>query len=211
MVQPCRAGLRPRSARALPGVDGDVVVVAARAQECRLVAHPLGQLEPVQSLVEGQRPLQVGNLEVDVPDPHAWIYHRFRLVGLCHMLILLPVSVYDLVIVGGGAAGSEAAFSVADHGRHRILLAEARHFGGTCTNHGCVPTKALVHSARVAHTIRQAGRLGGYTAEPRIDWPEIIARAYAIRDHMLRFGVTPFHEAGVEVRYPARAVLTGER
>src|ERR1051326_7952501 len=124
MVQPCRAGLR-RSARALPGVDGDVVVVAARAQECRLVAHPLGQLEPEQSLVEGQRPL---------------------LVGLCHMLILLPVSVYDLVIVGGGAAGSEAAFSVADHGRHRILLAEARHFGGTCTTHGWVPTKALVAS-----------------------------------------------------------------
>jgi pyruvate/2-oxoglutarate dehydrogenase complex dihydrolipoamide dehydrogenase (E3) component len=127
------------------------------------------------------------------------------------MLILLPVSVYDLVIVGGGAAGSEAAFSVADHGRHRILLAEARHFGGTCTNHGCVPTKALVHSARVAHTIRQAGRFGVYTAEPRIDWPEIIARAYAIRDHMLRFGITPFYEAGIEVRYPARAVLTGER
>jgi pyruvate/2-oxoglutarate dehydrogenase complex dihydrolipoamide dehydrogenase (E3) component len=41
------------------------------------------------------------------------------------------VGSYDLVIVGGGAAGSEAAFSVADRGRHRILLAEASHFGGT--------------------------------------------------------------------------------
>jgi pyruvate/2-oxoglutarate dehydrogenase complex dihydrolipoamide dehydrogenase (E3) component len=121
------------------------------------------------------------------------------------------VSVYDLVIIGGGAAGSEAAFSVADHGRHRILLAEARHFGGTCTNHGCVPTKALVRAARIAHAVRTGGRFGVYAGEPRIEWPEVIGRAFAIRDHMLRFGVTPFHEAGVEVRYPARAVLTGER
>jgi pyruvate/2-oxoglutarate dehydrogenase complex dihydrolipoamide dehydrogenase (E3) component len=121
------------------------------------------------------------------------------------------VSVYDLVIVGGGAAGSEAAFSVADGGRHRILLAEASHFGGTCTNHGCVPTKALVRSARVAHAVRTGGRFGVYAEEPRIEWQEVVGRAFAIRDHMLRFGVTPFHDAGVEVRYPARAVLTGER
>jgi pyruvate/2-oxoglutarate dehydrogenase complex dihydrolipoamide dehydrogenase (E3) component len=120
------------------------------------------------------------------------------------------VSAYDLVIVGGGAAGSEAAFSSAGRGR-RILLAEASHFGGTCTNHGCVPTKALVHSARVAHAIRTGSRFGVYAGEPRVEWPEVIGRAYAIRDHMLRFGSAPFHEAGIDVRYPARAVLTGER
>jgi len=121
------------------------------------------------------------------------------------------VSAYDLVIVGGGAAGSEAAFSVADGGRHRILLAEARHFGGTCTNHGCVPTKALVRAARVAHAARTGSRFGVYADDLRVEWPEVIARAYAIRDHMLRFGAAPFHEAGIEVRYPAEAVLTGER
>src|SRR5215472_3368858 len=121
------------------------------------------------------------------------------------------VSAYDLVIVGGGAAGSEAAFSVAGRGRHRILLAEARHFGGTCTNHGCVPTKALVRSARVAHAVRTGGRFGVHASEPRVEWTEVIGRAYAVRDSMLLFGTAPFHEAGVEVRYPARAVLTGER
>lgn len=117
---------------------------------------------------------------------------------------------YDLVIVGGGAAGSEAAFTVADGGRHRILLAESSHFGGTCTNHGCVPTKALVKAAKVAHTVRTAGRYGIRTEAPTVDWPAIIGRAYEVRDHMLRFGAAPFEEAGIEVRYPAKATLAGE-
>jgi pyruvate/2-oxoglutarate dehydrogenase complex dihydrolipoamide dehydrogenase (E3) component len=121
------------------------------------------------------------------------------------------VTAYDLVIVGGGAAGSEAAFSVAGSEHHRILLVEARHFGGTCTNHGCVPTKALVRSAKVAHAIRTGSRYGIYANEPQVEWPEVIGRAYAVRDYMLRFGVAPFHEHGVDVHYPARAVLTGER
>ncbi len=120
------------------------------------------------------------------------------------------MSAYDLVIVGGGAAGSEAAFSAAGRGAHRILLAEASHFGGTCTNHGCVPTKALVRAARVAHTVRTSSRYGVYADEPAVRWQEVIGRADAVRDHMLRFGVAPFDQAGIEVRYPARAVLTGE-
>jgi pyruvate/2-oxoglutarate dehydrogenase complex dihydrolipoamide dehydrogenase (E3) component len=124
---------------------------------------------------------------------------------------LVQVNAYDLVIVGGGAAGSEAAFSVAHRGQHRILLAEAHHFGGTCTNHGCVPTKALVRSARVAHVIRTSARYGVHAAEPAVRWPEVIRRAFAVRDHMLRFGLSPFREAGIEVRYPAQAALTGER
>jgi len=121
------------------------------------------------------------------------------------------VAAYDLVIVGGGAAGSEAAFAAMDGGGRRVLLVEARHFGGTCTNHGCVPTKALVRAAKVAHTIRTASRFGIHADEPQVDWREVIGRAEAIRDHMLRFGAKPFHDAGIEVRYPARAVLTGER
>jgi pyruvate/2-oxoglutarate dehydrogenase complex dihydrolipoamide dehydrogenase (E3) component len=118
---------------------------------------------------------------------------------------------YDLVIVGGGAAGSEAAFAVADGGKSRILLAEANHFGGTCTNYGCVPTKALVRTARLLHLIRDADRYGIKVGAPEIEWRRAIGRAYQVRDHMLRFGANPFKKAGVEVRFPCQAVLIGER
>lgn len=118
---------------------------------------------------------------------------------------------YDLVIVGAGAAGSEAALSVADGGRTSILLVEAHHFGGTCTNHGCVPTKALVKAARVAQAMRKASEFGLASVEPRFEWGDVIDRAYRIRDYMLREGVTPFTKAGVDLEYPAQAMLVGER
>jgi len=118
---------------------------------------------------------------------------------------------YDLVIIGGGAAGSEAALNVADGGRTSILLVEAHHFGGTCTNHGCVPTKALVKSARVAQAMRTAGEFGLESVEPRFEWADVIGRANRIRDHTLRDGITPFTRAGVDVEYPAQARLVGER
>ena len=119
--------------------------------------------------------------------------------------------VYDLVIIGGGAAGSEAALTVADGGRSKILLAEATHFGGTCTNHGCVPTKALVRTAKLVHLIRDADRYGIKVGSPEVEWRRAIGRAFQVRDHMLRFGSNPFKKAGVEIRFPCEAKLIGER
>jgi len=116
---------------------------------------------------------------------------------------------YDLVIIGGGAAGSEAAFAAADGGKTSILLVEANHFGGTCTNHGCVPTKALVKAGKVAQTMRRAAEYGFEPVEPRFDWAKVIGRADEVRDHMLRLGPKPFVDAGVEVAYPAQATLVG--
>jgi pyruvate/2-oxoglutarate dehydrogenase complex dihydrolipoamide dehydrogenase (E3) component len=118
---------------------------------------------------------------------------------------------YDLVIIGGGAAGSEAAFTVADGGKSRILLAEAHHFGGTCTNHGCVPTKALVRTAKLLHHIRDAARYGIKVGAPEVEWRRAIGRAFQVRDHMLRFGSNPLKKAGVEIRFPCEAKLIGER
>lgn len=117
---------------------------------------------------------------------------------------------YDLVVIGAGAAGSEAAFTVG--GQHqRVLIVESDHFGGTCTNHGCVPTKVLVRAARIAADARRGASFGVRVGTVEVDWPAAIGRAERVRDHMLRFGAGPFEEAGITVRYPARAVVAGER
>jgi pyruvate/2-oxoglutarate dehydrogenase complex dihydrolipoamide dehydrogenase (E3) component len=85
------------------------------------------------------------------------------------------------------------------------------HFGGTCTNHGCVPTKALVRAAKLVHEARDASRFGVMGSSGEIEWRRAIGRAFQVRDHMLRYGAAPFRESGVEVRFPARAELTGEQ
>ena len=70
---PVEPGGGPRAALALPGVQPDVVVVAARRDERRLRAVPLRQLETKDTAVERQRTFQVGDLQVDVADPGAGV------------------------------------------------------------------------------------------------------------------------------------------
>jgi len=65
------------------------------------------------------------------------------------------VSPYDLVIIGGGSAGLTAASFAVQTGA-RVLLLEADRLGGDCTWTGCVPSKALIHAARLAQGTRKA-------------------------------------------------------
>jgi pyruvate/2-oxoglutarate dehydrogenase complex dihydrolipoamide dehydrogenase (E3) component len=66
---------------------------------------------------------------------------------------------YDLVILGGGYAGTVAGV-VAGGAGLRTLLIEKGRMGGACTNTGCVPSKALLHAAQVAHEMRTADHVG---------------------------------------------------
>jgi pyruvate/2-oxoglutarate dehydrogenase complex dihydrolipoamide dehydrogenase (E3) component len=75
---------------------------------------------------------------------------------------------YDLVIVGMGSAGIVAAEFAVSLGL-RVAAVERGRVGGDCLWTGCVPSKALLASARVAHAMRTAERYGIGAAEPRID------------------------------------------
>ena len=55
---------------------------------------------------------------------------------------------YDLLIIGAGPGGYEAAFYAAELGM-KVAIAEKDRLGGTCLNRGCIPTKALMHSSDV--------------------------------------------------------------
>ena len=66
---------------------------------------------------------------------------------------------YDAIVIGSGQAGPFLAVRLAKAG-YNTLLMERQHFGGTCLNDGCTPTKTLVASARAAHVVRDAARFG---------------------------------------------------
>lgn len=77
--------------------------------------------------------------------------------------------VRDLVVIGGGAGGLVVASVAAQLGLEVTLINKEEAMGGDCLHYGCVPSKALLKSASVAHTIRQASRWGLNSVEPEID------------------------------------------
>ena len=66
---------------------------------------------------------------------------------------------FDLVILGGGSGGYAAALRSAQLGK-RVALIEKDKLGGTCLHRGCIPTKALLHAAEVADTVKDAAHVG---------------------------------------------------
>nr|WP_312026392.1 dihydrolipoyl dehydrogenase [Rhodococcus aetherivorans] len=68
-------------------------------------------------------------------------------------------SSYDVIVVGAGSAGYACAFRAAQLGLHVALLEEDK-LGGTCLHRGCIPTKALLHVAEAADTIRHSTEVG---------------------------------------------------
>ncbi|TBU94030.1 dihydrolipoyl dehydrogenase [Stutzerimonas kirkiae] len=80
---------------------------------------------------------------------------------------------YDVLVIGGGPGGYVAAIRAGQLGL-RTALVEKRHLGGICLNWGCIPTKALLHGAEVAHSIAHAGELGFSVGEVSFDLHKLV-------------------------------------
>src|SRR5436190_16145523 len=87
---------------------------------------------------------------------------------------------FDIVIIGGGTAGLVTASGCARLGR-KVALIEREKLGGDCLWTGCVPTKALVASARLAHQLRHADAFGLEAQEPRVTPKAIMESMRAAR------------------------------
>jgi dihydrolipoamide dehydrogenase len=80
---------------------------------------------------------------------------------------------FDLVILGGGNAGYACAFRARELGMSSALV-ESDKVGGTCLHRGCIPTKALLHSAEVMDEVRDSAKFGVHVVdEPKYDWAEV--------------------------------------
>ena len=86
-----------------------------------------------------------------------------------------PRGRYDLVVIGGGTAGLVCAMGASGLGA-RVALVERKLLGGDCLNTGCVPSKALLRSARAAAEARRAQALGIRAGQVEADFSSVMQR-----------------------------------
>ncbi|MCC7376941.1 MAG: NAD(P)/FAD-dependent oxidoreductase [Verrucomicrobiales bacterium] len=87
---------------------------------------------------------------------------------------------FDTLILGGGSAGYAAARTLAAGGQRVGVLEGGADVGGLCILRGCMPTKALLYAAEVAHLARHAATWGIVVPPPTVDFPTVMARKRAM-------------------------------
>jgi pyruvate/2-oxoglutarate dehydrogenase complex dihydrolipoamide dehydrogenase (E3) component len=119
---------------------------------------------------------------------------------------------YDLVVVGMGSGGAIAADFAATELGLRVAAIERDRVGGDCLWTGCVPSKALLTSARVAHTVRHADHYAIGSAEPEIDLTAVWERIKAIQREIASTDDDPdrIRATGVELIF-GEGRITGPR
>lgn len=87
---------------------------------------------------------------------------------------------YDVAVIGAGPGGYAAAFHAADLGLRTVLIDQNSQLGGTCLLRGCIPSKALLHAARLLTDAEEAKDWGLHFDKPRLDLEALHSRLQAI-------------------------------
>src|SRR4051812_14003302 len=83
---------------------------------------------------------------------------------------------YDLIVIGSGPGGYSAAIRAGQYGLKTALVEKQPKLGGTCLLVGCIPTKALLHTAGVWERIEHSEKEGIFCENPRLDYPKVKER-----------------------------------
>lgn len=117
---------------------------------------------------------------------------------------------FDVVVIGGGPGGYVAALRAAQL-KLRTALVERESLGGICLNWGCIPTKALLHSADTLRRIRHAGAQGITVSEPQVDFGKVVARSRQVSQRLNRGVAHLLKKAGVTVLMGTAALQAGRQ
>lgn len=104
----------------------------------------------------------------------------------------------DLLFLGGGTGGYEAAIRAAQEGL-RVTVVEKEKLGGVCLHRGCIPSKALLRTAEVMATMREAAEFGISAGSPTLDWGKAQERKDRIVEQLHKGVQGLLKRAGVEV------------
>ncbi|MGO1299467.1 MAG: dihydrolipoyl dehydrogenase [Staphylococcus equorum] len=95
----------------------------------------------------------------------------------------MSVEKYDLVILGGGTAGYVSAIRASQLGK-KVALVEKSLLGGTCLHKGCIPTKALLKSAEVMHTVKNSSEFGVDINDFKLNFSRVQERKHEVVNQM---------------------------
>ncbi|WP_027891911.1 dihydrolipoyl dehydrogenase [Calidithermus chliarophilus] len=119
----------------------------------------------------------------------------------------MALELYDAIVIGGGPGGYVAAIRLGQLGL-KTLVVEKEAMGGVCLNWGCVPSKALISAAGLAHKARHAQAMGVQAGEVRVDVPQMQAWKDGIVQRMTGNVASLVKSNGGEIAY-GTARLTG--
>lgn len=105
---------------------------------------------------------------------------------------------FDLGIIGGGPAGYTAAFQARSKGLS-VVLFEKDKVGGVCLNRGCIPTKAILHSAELYEEMKSATELGITTENLSFDYSKVVERKDKIVEKLRKSLELSLKNSGVVV------------
>ena len=109
---------------------------------------------------------------------------------------------FDLMVIGGGPAGYLAAERASREGM-RVILFERRALGGVCLNEGCIPSKALLNSAKLYEHALHSAQYGVHCGEVRLDQQAVTVRRGRRKSQAARGGCDRCN-AGGEARRARR-------
>ena len=93
---------------------------------------------------------------------------------------------YDVVVIGAGPAGYVCAIRASQLGL-KTAIVDKRWLGGVCLNIGCIPSKALLKNAEVAHTLRERGKEFGFSFDNlELDYPAAVQRSRKVSERLVK-------------------------
>jgi dihydrolipoamide dehydrogenase len=113
----------------------------------------------------------------------------------------------DLLVIGSGPGGYVAAIRAAQLG-FKTVVVERAEIGGICLNWGCIPTKALLHSATLYHEMKDAAAYGVKSEKVSIDFPQMVKHSRTVASKLSKGIEFLFRKNQIEV-VPGTAKIVG--
>ncbi len=105
---------------------------------------------------------------------------------------------YDVLVLGSGAAGKLLAWTLASQGR-RTAVVERRYVGGSCPNIACLPSKNVIHSAKVADYFRRGAEFGITNGDWKVDMAAVRDRKRRMVEGLVEMHLAKYRESGAEL------------